>query len=170
MHETGCLGLVHWDNPEGWDGEGGSRWGTHVHPWLIQVNVWQKPPQYCKLISLQLKLIKKIKLKNKVSESCSLVSNSLRPYGLCSPRNSPGQNTGVGNLSLLQGIFPIQGLNPGFPRCGQIVYQLSHMWSPRIREWVAYPFASGSSWAWNWTRDSCVVGGFFTNWAIRETV
>ena len=37
--------------------EGGSGWGTHVHPWLIQVNVWQKPLQYCKVISLQFKLI-----------------------------------------------------------------------------------------------------------------
>ena len=35
---------------------GGSGWGTHIHPWLIQVNVWQKPPQYFKVISLQLKL------------------------------------------------------------------------------------------------------------------
>ena len=44
MHETGCLVLVHWDDPEGWDGRevgGGSGWGTHVHPWQIQVNVWQ---------------------------------------------------------------------------------------------------------------------------------
>ena len=41
MHETGCSGLVHWDDPEGWDGEGSSGWGTHVHPWLIHVNVWQ---------------------------------------------------------------------------------------------------------------------------------
>ena len=45
MHETGCLGLVHWDDSEGWDGEGGGRggsgWGTHVHPWWIHVNVWQ---------------------------------------------------------------------------------------------------------------------------------
>ena len=58
MHETGHPKLVHWDNPEGWDGERGggcSGWGTHVHPWLIHVNVWQKPPQYCKVISLQLK-------------------------------------------------------------------------------------------------------------------
>ena len=54
MHETGGSGLVHWDNPEGWDGEGGSGWGTHVHPWLIHVNVWQKPVQYYKVISLQL--------------------------------------------------------------------------------------------------------------------
>ena len=58
MHETGCSGLVHWDDPEGWDGEGGSGWGTHVHPWLIHVNVWQKPLQDCKVISLQLKLSK----------------------------------------------------------------------------------------------------------------
>ena len=34
--------------------EGGSGWGTHVNPWLIHVNVWQKPLQYCKVISLQL--------------------------------------------------------------------------------------------------------------------
>ena len=40
----------------GWGGrqEGGSGWGTHVNPWLIHVNVWQKPIQYCKVISLQL--------------------------------------------------------------------------------------------------------------------
>ena len=41
MHETGCSGLVHWDDPEGWDGEGGSERGTHAHPWRIHVNVWQ---------------------------------------------------------------------------------------------------------------------------------
>ena len=43
------------------------------------------------------------------SESRSLMSNSLQPHGLYSPRNSPGQNTEVGSLSLLQGIFPTQG-------------------------------------------------------------
>ena len=60
MHETGHAKPVHWDNPEGWDGkgdsgEGDSGWETHVHPRLIHVNVWQKPLQYCKAISLQLK-------------------------------------------------------------------------------------------------------------------
>ena len=59
MHETGHSKPMHCDNPEGGDGEGGGRkgsgWGTRVHRWLIQVNVWQKPPQYCKVISLQLK-------------------------------------------------------------------------------------------------------------------
>ena len=55
MHETSAQG---WCTPEGWDGEGGGGrglgWGTHVNPWLIHVNVWQKPLQYCKVISLQL--------------------------------------------------------------------------------------------------------------------
>ena len=44
MHDTGCLGLVHWDDPEGWYREGGGRgagWGTCVHPWRIHVDVWQ---------------------------------------------------------------------------------------------------------------------------------
>ena len=52
--------------------------------------------------------------------------DSLRPHGLYSPWNSPGQNTGVGSLSLLQEIFPTQGLNPGLSQCRQILYQLSH--------------------------------------------
>ena len=49
----------------GWRGrrEGGSEWGTHVNPWLIHVNVWQKPLQYCKVISLQLIKINLKKLK-----------------------------------------------------------------------------------------------------------
>ena len=55
MHEAGCLVLVHWDDPERCDGEGESGQGTHVHPWLIHVNVWQKPPQYYKVISFHLK-------------------------------------------------------------------------------------------------------------------
>ena len=44
-----------WPWGMGWGGrwEGGSRWGTHVHPWLSHVNVWQKPLQNCKVISLQ---------------------------------------------------------------------------------------------------------------------
>ena len=51
-----------------------------------------------------------------------VVSNSLRPHGLYSPWESPGQSTAVGSLSLLQGIFPTQGSNPGLPHCRQILY------------------------------------------------
>ena len=79
------------------------------------------------------------------SESRSVVSNSLRPHGLYSLWNSPGQKTGVGSCSLLQGIFPTQRLNPSFPHCRRILYQLSHQGSPRILEWIAHLFSSGSS-------------------------
>ena len=48
-----------------------------------------------------------------------------------SPWNAPGQNTGVGSLSILQGIFPTQGLNPDLLHCRQILYHLSHQGSPR---------------------------------------
>ena len=58
---------------------------------------------------------------------------------------SPGQNTGVGSLSLLQGIFATQGLNPSLLLCRWILYQLSHKGSPRILKWVACPFSRGSS-------------------------
>ena len=68
----------------------------------------------------------------------------------------------MGSLSLLQGIFPTQGLNPGLPHCRQILYQLSHEGSPRILEWVAYPFSSWSSRPRDRTRVSCIAGGFFT--------
>ena len=64
------------------------------------------------------------------SESRSVVSDASRPHGLYSPWNSPGQNTGVGSLSLLQRIFLTQGSNPGLPHCRQILSQLSHKGSP----------------------------------------
>ena len=75
MHETGCSGLVPWDDPEGWDKEGGGREvqdGEHmyIHPWLIHLNVWQKPPQG-KVISLQLKFLKKHP--QFINNRCSLV-------------------------------------------------------------------------------------------------
>ena len=102
------------------------------------------------------------------SESLSVMSDSLQPHGLYSPWIFPGQNTRVGSLSLLQGIFPIQRSNPGLPHCRQILYQLSHKGRPRILEWVAYSFSSGSSWLRNWTGVSCIAGRLFTNWAMRE--
>ena len=90
------------------------------------------------------------------SENGSVVSDSLRPHRLYSPWNSPCQNTGVGSLSLLQGIFPTQGSNPGLPHCGQNLYQLSY--EGRILKWVTYPFCRGSSRPRNWTKVSCIAG------------
>ena len=97
-------------------------------------------------------------VKVKVTQLCL----TLRPHGLYSLWNSPGWNTGVGSLSLLQGPFPTQGLKPGVPHCRRILYQLSHQGSPRILECVAYPF-SGYSQPRNRTRVSCTAGTFFTN-------
>ena len=71
------------------------------------------------------------------SESCSVMSDSLWLY---SPWNSPGQNTTVGSPSLLQEIFPTQGLNPALPQCRRILYQLSH---------------KGSPWYWNTFLNKC---------------
>ena len=62
----------------------------------------------------------------KWSESRLAVSDSLRPHGLYGLWNSPGQNTGVGSCSLLQGVFPTQELNQGLWHCRQILYQLSY--------------------------------------------
>ena len=66
-----------------------------------------------------------------VTQSCA----TLQPYGLqparaLCPWNSPAKKTGMCCHSLLQGIFPTQGLNPGLLHCGQILYCLSHQGSP----------------------------------------
>ena len=63
----------------------------------------------------------------KVAQSCPTLCNPME----YSPWNSPGQNTGVTSLSLLQGIFPTQGWNPGLPHCRWILYQLCHKGSPK---------------------------------------
>ena len=101
-------------------------------------------------------------------EGRSVVSDSLQSPGLYSPWDSPGQNPGVRGLSLLQGISPTQGWNPGLPHCRQILRQLSKQGSPRRLEWVAYPFCRGSSQPRTWTGVSCTAGGLFTDWAMRE--
>ena len=86
-----------------------------------------------------------ISLRNRSeSESHSVVSSSLRPHGLWSPWNSPGQNIGVGSYSVLLGIFPIQGLNPGLPHCRQVLYQLSHKWSPTYKKKLYFYVLSGN--------------------------
>ena len=58
-----------------WEGDLG--WGTHVNPWLINVSIWQKPPQYCKVISLQLKQFLKMCYE---LETCSLSCMNLFPH------------------------------------------------------------------------------------------
>ena len=96
------------------------------------------------------------------SESDLVLSDPLQPMDyIYSPWNSPGQNIGVSSLSLLQGIFSTQGSNPDLPHGRHILYQLSNQGSPRLLEWVAYPFSSWSSQPQIGV--SCIAGGFFTN-------
>ena len=90
---------------------------------------WQRPCRYeqCDFFKHMLKW----------SKSHSVMSASFAtPW--TSPWNSPVQTMGVGNCFLLQGIFPTQGLNPGFPHSGQMLYQLSHWlrWSIVIYWWM----------------------------------
>ena len=72
----------------------------------------------------------KIFISSLESERHSVVPDSLWPHELYSPWNSLDQNTRVCSLSLLQGIFPTPGSNPGLPNCRWILYQLSHKESP----------------------------------------
>ena len=77
----------------------------------------------------------------------SLIQLFATPGTLYNPWNSPGQNTGVGSCSLLQGIFPIQGSNPGIPHCRQILYQLEPPGKPKntgvgslsLLQWSSHP-------------------------------
>ena len=128
--------------------------------------------QYLPVLLLQLDIeTEEVSISQKEKNKIKWKWKSLRCVRLCdlySPWNSPGQNTVVGSRSLLQGVFPTQGPNPGLPHCRRILYQLSHQGSPRILEWVAYAFSSGSSWPRNWTRVSCIAGRFFTSRATRE--
>ena len=99
--------------------------------WLYDVHALQNPIQQCTDCFCL------FYTNSEVSESRSVVSDCLQPMD--SPWNSLGQNTGGSSLSLLQGIFPTQGSNPGLPHCRWIPYQLSHKRSSRILKWVAYP-------------------------------
>ena len=72
--------------------------------------------------------------------------------------------------ALLQGIFPTQGWNPILSHCRWFLYCLSHQRSPRILEWVAYPFSRGSSWPRNQAGVSCIAGRFFTSWATGKPI
>ena len=82
-------------------------------------------------------------------KSLSLVQLFATPWTMQS-MDSPGQNTGVGSHSLLQGIFPIQGSNPCLWHCKWILYHLGHEGSLRILEWVTYPLSRGSCWPRDW--------------------
>ena len=169
----------HWGDRPGWDSVSVSEIGASAELWAgncrndggFQEPLKIQPRLTCERVEdfkEQKFLVETSNLLTDESESRSVVYDSLRLHELYSPWNSPGQNAWVGSLFLLQGIFPTRGLNPSIPHCQRSFYQLSNKGSPRILEWVADPFSSGSSWPRNWAGVSCTAGGFFANWAIRE--
>ena len=118
-HLASCISPAPQQSPWGWQHPLDCSFGSS-HSHLEARNHWWLWPFFL-LIWQEVKR----------SESHSVESNSLWPHGLYSPWNFPGQNTGVGSLSLLQAFFPTQGSNPGLPHCRLFVYQLSHKGSPR---------------------------------------
>ena len=105
-------------------------------------------------------LPEELTMKVKVTQSCLTLCNPMdyTVHGILQARILEWKSG-----SLLQGIFPTQGSNPGLSHRRWILYQLSHQRSPRTLEWVAYPFFRGSSHARNRTEVSCIAGRVFTN-------
>ena len=102
-------------------------WGNPNHP--IERSVWRRTNSQsqlnhvCEWVTFGLYppapgVSPQLMWKWSESQSCL----TLQPHGLHSLQDSPGQNTGVGSLSLLQGIIPTQGSNPGLPHCRRILY------------------------------------------------
>ena len=113
-------------------------------------------------------LLTKVYIVKVKSESRSVMSDSLWPHELYSPWNSPGQNTGVGSLSLLQGIFPTQGSNPGLLHCRRILYQLSHKGSPYIVKAIVFPVAMYDRESWTIKEAKCRRLDPFKLWCWRR--
>ena len=97
------------------------------------------------------------------SESHSVMSDSLWPHGLYSPWDSPG-------CSLLRGIFPTQGWNPGVVHCKGNSLPAEPPGKPKNIGMVTYPFSRGSSWPRDRIGVSCIADGFFTSWATWEVI
>ena len=105
-----------------------------------------------------------------ITQLCLTLCNPVdcSPPGSSVHGDSPGKNTGVGCHALLQGIFLTQGSNPGLLNCRWLLYHLGPQGSPRILEWIAYPFSRRTSQPRNQTGVSCIVGRFFTRRGTRE--
>ena len=98
--------------------------------------------------------------------SFSVIFNCLQPPWTV-PHQAP-LSMGILQARIMECPSPENLPNPGLPYWRQILYCLSHQESPWTLEWVAYPFSRESSQPRNWTRVSCIAGGFFTSWATRK--
>ena len=109
MQDTGCLGLVHWDDPEGWYREGGGRGGVRMGntctPVADSCCCMAKPMQYCKVISLQLNKFKLKKEEDLLFRALELALHSSKTLW-AKKRASPGRKMTGGTLCLQQGALP----------------------------------------------------------------
>ena len=120
--------ILAWRIP--WTEEPGGLWGCKES----DTTEWLMLSLSSEADAVDLLLCRENYFKNKSeSESHSVVSDSFRPMDW----NSPGQNTGMGSLSLLQVIFPTQGSKPGLLHCRRILYQLSHKGSPQKQKAIS---------------------------------
>ena len=115
----------------GWEDPLEKEMATHsgILAWEI---LWIEDPGGLESMRLQKSQTWLRDLNNNYNNSTEYMSDSLWPHGLYSQWNSPGQNTGMGSCSLLQGIFPTQESNPGLPHCRQILCQLSYQGSLKV--------------------------------------
>ena len=146
-----CSGLVHWEDPEGWDGEGvgrGDQDGDTCTPMADSCQCMAKPLQYCNQPPIKINKLKKNcsrtfwsiymplyrtgKVRVLVAQSCLTLCDPMdcNLPGLLCPWDHLGKNTGGGSHALLQGIFPTQELNLGLLHCRQIPYHMSHQGTP----------------------------------------
>ena len=111
--------------------------------------------------------------------NCSVVSTSLPCHGLyparllCPWGILQAKMLEWVALSFSRGSSQPRYWTQVYPHCRWILYCLSHQGSPKILEWVSYPFSvvslpslSSSSWTRNWTRIACIEGRFFTSWVL----
>ena len=104
------------------------------------------------------------------SDSHSVMSYSLQPHGRLSPWNSPDQNTGAGSLSVLQGNLPNPGIEPRSPTLQVDPLPAELPGKPENTGVGSLPFLQRSSRLRNQTGVSCIAGGFFTHWALKEAL
>ena len=108
----------------------------------------------------------------KDAQSCLTLCNPMdyTVHGILQARILQARILELVAIPFSRGIFPTQRSNPGLVLCRLILYQLSYQGSPRILEWVAYPFSSRSSWPRNQTRSRALQVDCFISWATREAL
>ena len=154
----------------GWEDPLGKELATYSSNLAWKIPWTKKPGRYspwsCKELDTteQLTLV----MKQSESEGHSVVSDTLRSHGLYSPWNSPGQNTGMGSLSLLQGIFATQGSNPGLTHSLQVdSLPAEPQGKPKNTGVGSLSLLQGIFLTQDQTRVSCIAEGFLTKWAMR---